>query len=318
MSMDTSDQKSLHKARQAQTDSLSEYVRNFLSKAHRSDISEKVSCPTCGQDNSSHVFSKNGGEYTYCPNCEHIYLSNPFTEETLLKFYSGYPSNTLSWHLNETDFYRTVYQKGLDLLLTYNTGNKILDIGCSSGLFLSVAKERGLSCFGVEPNLKESKYAQDHGIEVLGSSIKEITNGSTFDIITLWDVLEHISDPVSYLKTLHDFIQDKSSIIFVQVPSCDSLAARILREECNMFDGIEHLTLFGLKSLDLAFSQAGFEPISKSTIISERHATVNYLNYSSDPYLDEPQSSIYKDFIHNINVEELGFGYKIQGLYRPV
>ena len=47
-------------------------------------------------------------------------------------------------------------------------------------------------------------------------------------------------------------------MIFVQVPTCDSLAARVLREACNMFDGIEHLTLFSSHSLDIAFDQAGY------------------------------------------------------------
>ena len=91
----------------------------------------------------------------------------------------------------------------------------------------------------------------------MGRTIDDLSKQSNFSVVTLWDVLEHIPDPISYLKCLKSNLCS-SGLVFVQVPTSDSLAARVLREDCNMFDGIEHLTLFSALSLDIAFEKAGY------------------------------------------------------------
>jgi hypothetical protein len=83
-----------------------------------------------------------------------------------------------------------------------------------------------------------------------------------------------------------------------------------------MFDGIEHLTLFSFRSLNLAFKNAGYiESISQS-VISELHALRNYLGYERDPYLANPQDLFNATFLSAELIESSGLGYKIQAVYR--
>ena len=184
-------------------------------------------------------------------------------------------------------------------------------------MFLSIAKERGFSEFGVEPNTKEASHAKNHGINILGKTISEIPRDQKFDVITMWDVLEHIDSPGEFVKSLKKYLKP-TGIIFVQIPTCDSLAARIMREKSNMFDGIEHLTLFSKKSLDICFKNAGFTSKKVRSIISESFALKNYLSYESDPYL--PSSNNNGEFISELidfdSIEEKLLGYKIQACYR--
>ena len=56
--------------------------------------------------------------------------------------------------------------------------------------------------YGLEPNKLESSYAADQGLNILGRTIDDLPDHSDFSVITLWDVLEHIPQPVSYLKRL--------------------------------------------------------------------------------------------------------------------
>jgi len=313
MLLDTPNQHALHQARKVQLNKFSKYVKQFLTKIDPELDFESNSCSTCDRLPDAPLFTKNGGTYCYCPDCRHIFLSNPLNEEKLLEFYSNYPTSSLEWHQNESEFYRKIYSKGLALIQSIPQVKTVLDIGCSSGYFLSIAAEQGFEGFGIEPNRQEVDYAINNGINVIGSTISDLGD-LTFDAITLWDVLEHIRRPVSYLQKLRSHLKP-NGLIFVQVPSSDSLAARVMREACNMFDGIEHLTLFSAMSLDAAFSRAGLKCIMKQTVISEIYAIRNYLSYEVDPYLPESDSQLGLDLLEPELIESSGLGYKIQAVY---
>lgn len=315
MSVDTKNQHALHQARQVQLDKSCAYIKNFLSQTNRVRDYEQSACPTCLHEASQPLFSKNNGRYCYCPECKHIYLSNPLSEKKLIEFYKGYPTSSLEWHQNESEFYQKIYQQGLDMIKPHCKGGSLLDIGCSGGYFLSVANKQGFETSGIEPNEQESGYAIKHGINIVGSTISDLNQGATFDVITLWDVLEHIREPVKYLSNLRTHL-NRSGLIFVQIPSSDSLAARVMREACNMFDGIEHLTLFSLRSLDIAFQKAGYSSIANQSVISELYALQNYLGYEQDVYLANPETSFNADFLSAERIETSGLGYKIQAVYR--
>lgn len=316
MALDSNNQLGLHQARKAQLDRSSQYIDAFLTGLNPDADYTKVSCPTCGYQPDAPLFIKSKGEYAYCPHCDHIFLQNPLTLENLIKFYSNYPTSSLEWHQNESEFYRRIYQRGISLFDAYRHGARLLDIGCSSGYFLSIAAQQGFDTFGIEPNAQEARYAMNNGVKVIGSTIDSLSTAvDPFDVITLWDVLEHIRQPVSYLSILRSLLS-KHGLVFVQVPTSDSLAARILRENCNMFDGIEHLTLFSSGSLDRAFQQAGFTRLAKNSVISELYAITNYLSYQANPYLDTPLSPFKPEFISDNMLESCGLGYKIQAVYQ--
>jgi len=315
MPSDTKDQHSLHQERQTQLNRSSIYIKDFLSRADLEQDYDKSPCPTCHEGTSHTLFSKNNGHYCYCSNCQHIYLSNPLKQERLIEFYSGYPILSLDWHRNESEFYRQIYQKGLDMIKPFRKGINMLDIGCSGGFFLSIASMQGFKTSGIEPNQKESAYAIEQGTNVVGSTISDLDNSLKFDVITLWDVLEHIREPVNYLKLLRSHL-NPNGLVFVQIPSSDSLAARVMRDACNMFDGIEHLTLFSARSLEIAFKKASYTPINSQSVISELHALRNYLGYERDPYLANPEMPFHAEFLSAESIEATGLGYKIQAVFR--
>jgi 2-polyprenyl-3-methyl-5-hydroxy-6-metoxy-1,4-benzoquinol methylase len=315
MAIDTKDQYSLHQARQTQLNRSSVYIKNFIIQADLEQGYDKSPCPTCHQSASHTLFSKNNGHYCFCPSCEHIYLSNPLKQEQLIKFYTGYPVSSLDWHHNESDFYKQIYQKGLNMIKPSCQGINLLDIGCSGGFFLSIASKQGFRASGIEPNKEESAYAIENGINVIGSIISDLDSSSKFDVITLWDVLEHIREPVNYLKNLRSHL-NTNGLVFVQIPTSDSLAARVMRDACNMFDGIEHLTLFSARSLDIAFKKARYSHVNSQSVISEIHTLRNYLGYEPDPYLANPEMPFHAEFLSAEKIESSRLGYKIQAVYR--
>ena len=163
--------------------------------------------------------------------------------------------------------WRTAFNKErLAFLERQAPGKKILDIGCAMGFFLSIAKKEGWDCSGVEL----SKDAASHAKKVIGA--KRIHNGTldtapfkagSFDCITMFDVIEHLDDPLPILKACRRLLK-RDGILMVETANVDSLTARVRKEKWGYYL-LGHLVYFSPKTLRRAFREGGF---SSSRIIA--------------------------------------------------
>jgi 2-polyprenyl-3-methyl-5-hydroxy-6-metoxy-1,4-benzoquinol methylase len=114
----------------------------------------------------------------------------------------------------------------------YHGGGKLLDVGCALGFFAKLVQDDGLDAYGVDI----SEYAVSEGKKLLGNkmavaNIEEelpFPNGF-FDVITAWDVLEHLKHPDSFLKIASRALKD-NGLIFIRTLNYDCLTARLMRE----------------------------------------------------------------------------------------
>jgi SAM-dependent methyltransferase len=95
-----------------------------------------------------------------------------------------------------------VYRRALDRLEHLTSGRRLLDVGCSYGAFLEVARERGWDGSGVELSHKGSEYARKHRrLEVFTGTLEEAClRDDSFDVVSLWDVIEHLDRPLDLLR----------------------------------------------------------------------------------------------------------------------
>lgn len=98
------------------------------------------------------------------------------------------------------------YERHLDLIEAHHAPGRMLDLGCGTGLFLSVARRRGWEPFGVDESLEATNWARDHfGLSPWVGSFESFAGeGRTFDVITGWDVIEHSRDPVGLLEVARE------------------------------------------------------------------------------------------------------------------
>ena len=132
-------------------------------------------------------------------------------------------------------------------------GGRLLDVGCASGGFLSCAADAGWSVVGVEPAevlcAKAKEELRGRG-EVLCLTLQQAhLPASSFDALTMWDVLEHVPDPLGFLKNCASLLKP-GGYLFANVPDLDSLQARLLRERWPLLLA-EHLNYFNRRSLKL-------------------------------------------------------------------
>jgi 2-polyprenyl-3-methyl-5-hydroxy-6-metoxy-1,4-benzoquinol methylase len=116
------------------------------------------------------------------------------------------------------------FRRGLDLIAKFKRHGKLLDVGCALGVFLSLARERGWETYGVDISQYATTYARKElGLEAFSGQLQTVNfDDQLFDVITLWDVLEHFPDPSDQLKQVHRILKD-DGIVFINTPNEDGL-----------------------------------------------------------------------------------------------
>ena len=143
-------------------------------------------------------------------------------------------------------------QKKTKLIKTMNNGEgSLLDIGAGTGDFLKYAKQTGWEINGVEPNKGARELASKKGIELEGN-IDDI-KGKTFEVITLWHVLEHLPNLEETINKIERLLKPGGTLI-IAVPNFKSFDAKYYKNYWAAFDVPRHLWHFSRKSMGRLFS----------------------------------------------------------------
>lgn len=135
----------------------------------------------------------------------------------------------------------------------------LLDVGCNIGVFLSAAREEGFSVTGVEMNASCASYGREkYNLDIRGSSLQAAGfPGGAFDVVTLFDVLEHVPDPRGFLAEVNRVLKS-GGLLVIQSPNLDSFMAALLKEKWNWLTPPDHLYHFTPRAMQSLLGQQGF------------------------------------------------------------
>ncbi len=160
-----------------------------------------VTCHVCSSRDDTTYIEARGYRIARCRNCGLWFVNPQPTVEELRQFYASYDDGE-QWRNLEEHFNRGVRKA---VLQTKQSGT-VLDVGCGSGNFLRCMKEAGFSAFGIEPSKSGSEYGREaHGVDIYHGMIEDYlaaNGGRLFDVVTLLNVLEHLTDPAGALSQL--------------------------------------------------------------------------------------------------------------------
>jgi len=153
----------------------------------------------------------------------------------------------------------------------------ILDIGCGRGLLLKAARESGWEVYATEHNKDSASHAADIlGIDVRSDDIRNAGfESGSFDVISLWHVLEHLQDPQGVIEKCHDLLKP-GGLLVIAVPNFASLQAIVSGRHWFHLDVPYHLYHFKLHSLEKLIGRSGFR-IKKVSHFSTEYNPYGFL-----------------------------------------
>lgn len=139
---------------------------------------------------------------------------------------------------------------------------QVLDIGSAGGAFLRAVENMGMTAIGIEPNKWMSAYARDiYHLDARAGVLNDHTfPDKTFDVVTLWDVIEHVPAPTEELKEIHRILKPEGLLI-INYPDYTSFPARILGRKWPFWLSV-HLTYYTPVTIRKQLRSTGFTVVS--------------------------------------------------------
>ena len=160
-------------------------------------------------------------------------------------------------YLAQRESRRLSFFHELDAIEKIQDKGTLLDVGCYTGFFLECARERGWKVYGVEPSSWAANYAQTNlDLPVFNGPIERYNHAQHFDVITLWDVLEHLPNPVEVMTGLRRHVRDDGLVVFA-THNLDNMVARLLGRHFPLFMEM-HTVHFNNDTLGQLLDKSGF------------------------------------------------------------
>lgn len=244
--------------------------------------SAAVRCNHCGALDHRPLFDGLYSDIVQCTACGLVFNAAMPTEEELAGIYTeAYYQNKDSIHYGYTDYRADrdnivkTARKRLGKIEKLKDRGHLLDVGCAFGFFLEVARERGWRVSGVEISEYAASYAsRELHLDVANHNAESWTYPErSYDVITMWDLIEHLRDPAGTLRKLALALKD-DGLLVLSTPDVDSLPAKVMKGRWLGWQlSNEHLYYFSNATLERMLNAAGLEVIKRTRV--GKHVNLN-------------------------------------------
>ncbi|MCX8043026.1 MAG: class I SAM-dependent methyltransferase [Desulfobacterota bacterium] len=247
------------------------------------EIQQEVSCNLCGEttysvvyparfspEDSAHTvlarFRQCGGDLLLdrvvrCKRCGLVYINPRLRDDLLLQEYTdasiqGYKEQFVAQHRGrERAFTRCLQQ----INKYVPSRGKLLDVGAAAGTFMAVARRDGWEVSGCEPNTWFCQWGKEHyGITIdQGTLFNQKYPENFFDVITLWDVIEHVTDPLSLVAACARLLKP-NGLFVCTYPDIGSWIARLMQRRWVFLMSV-HLYYFTKTTIRSLLQRCGFK-----------------------------------------------------------
>jgi 2-polyprenyl-3-methyl-5-hydroxy-6-metoxy-1,4-benzoquinol methylase len=229
---------------------------------------EVTSCPICGGQQLDTAFEEDGYHLLRCRQCGMGLVSPRRGEEDLAGIYiddsywRSQSPKTRGYHDYRADepLYLETFRRRLKFALRGGpVGGTALDVGCAAGFCMQVLRERGFAVSGVEISETIARHAIDHfGFDTvhIGTLASAQFADASFDLITMWDVVEHVPDPEELLRTARKLLKP-DGLLVIETQDIDSRFARLLGPRWHHFKHAEHIYHFNPATITTVVQHAG-------------------------------------------------------------
>jgi SAM-dependent methyltransferase len=224
-------------------------------------------CPVCGSARFRTAFEEPPYRVLRCLDCGAGIVS-PRREDLAAIYADGtywrsQSPKTLGYHdyrAAEPLYLRTFRRRLAFALRDGPHSGRALDVGCAAGFCMAVMRELGFEAHGVEVSADIARHAVEHfGFDAvhIGSLESAAFEEHSFELITMWDVIEHVADPSGLLRAARRVLKPGGMLI-VETQNIDSVFARLLGRRWHHYKHEEHIYHFTPATVRRLLTSAGF------------------------------------------------------------
>lgn len=231
-------------------------------------------CPACACPEYIRQFDKFGFSYVECKDCDTLFVNPRPNYENLVKFYRESPS-TKFWI---EEFFLPMAEARREKIFRpraeYVAGEfarlrsgRIADIGAGFGLFLEELKKiwPGAAMCAIEPSADMAEICRGKGFDVIPAMLEDIEPaGNRFNLITAFELFEHLLDPLYFLEKVHDLLEEGGALILTTLNGL-GFDIQLLWDNSKSIFPPHHLNFFNPYSMKIILERTGFREISVTT-----------------------------------------------------
>jgi 2-polyprenyl-3-methyl-5-hydroxy-6-metoxy-1,4-benzoquinol methylase len=184
-----------------------------------------------------------------CRGCDLVYVSPTFDEAHYKKVYRSAEYQEIVRDLGVKSHEYRVARFGrerVDIMARHLSAARprLLDVGCSTGFVVEAARDRGWDAVGLDLNPSAVEFGRGRGLDLREVALEDAgLEPATFDAVTLFDVLEHLIDPVRTLRACIRLVKP-GGIVFLYVPNYDSASRLLMGKDAHFIWPTHHLNYY--------------------------------------------------------------------------
>jgi SAM-dependent methyltransferase len=223
-----------------------------------------LACPVCDGRTQRVFGQKNGYDLAQCADCRLIFVYPLSADTTAIydeAYFTGGKEYGYADYDRDKEPMRRTFEAYLDRVeAELGRKGRLLDVGCATGYFIDLARSHGWEAEGVELSPHASAVGRAKGLAIHTGTLESVTlPAKSFDAVTIFDVIEHVSDPAAVLSRASELLAE-DGIIAVSTPDASSMWARMLGVRWHLVVPPEHLILFGRRNFVRLLEDAGYTP----------------------------------------------------------
>jgi 2-polyprenyl-3-methyl-5-hydroxy-6-metoxy-1,4-benzoquinol methylase len=220
-------------------------------------------CPLCGNSTASRILFELTRPVVKCGACNLVFAV-PHASHAPHSDYneSYYQQGVYADYLGDRNAIGKNTGRTLRELERLVQGRRLLDVGCAAGFFLEAARGRGWTVCGIDVSTYASEYARrELHLDVESGSIESPTKrASEFDVVTLWDTIEHLNRPDIALINIRRLLHPEG-VLALSTGDYGSLLRRLTGKRWRLFTDPTHNFFFDESTLKRLLKQTGYEPL---------------------------------------------------------
>ncbi|MGE0444153.1 MAG: class I SAM-dependent methyltransferase [Vicinamibacterales bacterium] len=238
-------------------------------------------CPTCGATEARPELDKDHMALVRCASCDLVYVSPAFNEEHYREVYASEAYQEIVKDLGIKSHEYRVQRFGTERVTLMAAQLSVprpryLDVGCSTGFVVEAARDRGWDAAGIDLNPSAIEFGRSRGLDLRTAALEDAgCAAGSFDAVSLFDVLEHLIDPVRTLRAAVSLLRP-GGIVFLYVPNYDSASRLLMGKDAHFIWPTHHLNYYTPVTIQDLLAREG---LRTEYVATEGLDIVDYLWY---------------------------------------